>query len=298
MKLPFLPMEIENLITQKFNLTGVYEIRIRRDKPIFVLYYGEYIMLKDNHTSAVYADKKLIDYVLSSLTEMSVYRYNNQIKQGFITTASGVRVGIAGEVVQEESGGVKTIRNINSLVIRVPHEVKGCASPVIQYIEKSGRVLNTLIVSPPGCGKTTMLRDIARALSYRETVQNILVADERYEIAGGDQDIGVSSDVIYGGTKDFAFTSATRALAPTVILTDEIGTTADADAVLRASYSGISVIATAHAKSIAEIRDKPALKPLIDAKIFERYIILSSRRGVGTIELILNQNLTPIAEDI
>ena len=298
MKFSFLPTEIENMILSKFNHAGIFEIRIRRDKPIFILYYGDYLILKDSRQNPVYADKKLLEYILNSLTEMSVYRYNNQIKQGFITASGGIRVGLAGEVVVEENGATRTIRNITSMVIRVPHEVKGCASPVISHIEKGGRVLNTLIISPPGCGKTTMLRDIARSLSFGDKVQNILVADERYEIAGGGQDLGVSTDVIYGGTKEFAFTCATRTLAPAVILTDEIGTNLDAEALYRASYSGVSVIATAHARDMEELREKPVLKPLIKSKVFERYIILSSRIGPGTIEYVLDKNFGVLAEDL
>ena len=298
MRFSFLPAELERLINQKFNYAGIFELRIRKDKPIFVLYYGEYIILKNSDQNVVYADRNLVEYILNSLTEMSVYRYNNQIKQGFISTADGIRVGLAGEIIMDETGAVKTLRNVNSLVVRVPHEIKGCASPIIPAIEENSRILNTLIVSPPGCGKTTMLRDLARLLSFGEKVQNVLIADERFEIAGASQDVGSTTDVFYGGTKDFVFTSATRSLAPSVIITDEIGTNEDAEAVYHASYSGISVIATAHAKDTDELKTKPTLKPLITSKVFDRYIILSSRRGPGTIEYLLDKNFFVLAEDL
>lgn len=298
MKFSFLPTEIENLILSKFNYAGIFELRIRQDKPIFILYYGDYILLTDKRQNAVYADKKLIEYILNCLTEMSVYRYNHQIKQGFIIAPSGVRVGLAGEVVLDETGGVRTIRNISSMVIRVPHEIKGCASPIIPFIERDDRILNTLIISPPGCGKTTIIRDLSRLISFGNKVQNILVADERYEISGGELDTGTTTDVFYGGDKGFCFESGTRALAPSVIITDEIGTVHDAEAVYKASFSGISVIATAHARNTQELKQKPALCSLLESRVFERIVVLSSRRGVGTIECVLDENFNLIAEDL
>ena len=298
MKFSFLPIEIEKLILSKFNYAGIYEIRIRQDKPIFVLYYGDYILLKDSRNNPVYADKKLIEYVVTSLTEMSIYRYNNQIKQGFITYEGGGRVGISGEIVLTDSGEIRTIKNIKSLVIRVPHEVKGCASSVLPFIETKSRIFNTLIISPPGCGKTTMLRDIARLLSFGERVQNIMIVDERYEIAGGNQDVGSSTDVFYGGNKEFCFENGIRAMAPSVIITDEIGTKVDAESILKASYSGVAVIASVHARDTEELRNKPTFKKLIDAKLFDRYIVLSSRCGVGTIESVIDKNFCVLAEDL
>lgn len=289
------PAELIGMITNRFNLHGIYEIRIRAEKPIFINYFGEYIELRGKVNEVVCADKRLIEFVMSRATEMSVYRYNTQIKQGFLTTSKGVRIGIAGEVIVSESNEVVTIKNPTGLVIRIPHEIKNCAHEVIPYIIDKFGVKNTLIISPPACGKTTFIRDIARTISYENKVYNILIVDERYEISGNENlDVGVTSDVIFGGTKEFAFSGGIRALRPDVIITDEIGAKSDVDAIKNASLSGVKVIATAHAENESDLKKKRWFKDLVENKIFDRIVVLSARNGVGTVEGIFNSSFEPI----
>lgn len=280
-------------------MSGVYEIRIRAEKPIYINYFGEYIPLRDKTSEIIYSDKKLIDYIITRATEMSVYRYNSQIKEGFITTSKGVRIGIAGEIVETETSEVRTIKNPSSLVLRIPHEIKNCANEVMPYIMDCHGVHSSLIISPPGCGKTTFIRDIARALTQTEKINNILVVDERFEIAGGENgaprmDVGLTTDIISGGTKTFAFNGGIRSLRPDVIITDEIGTKSDAIAIKQASLSGVKVIATAHAENEQELRKRNNFIDLFESEIFERIIVLSSRNGMGTVETILNSKLDPM----
>ena len=289
------PKELAELLTLRFNLSGIYELRIRTEKPLYVNYFGEYLPLRDKSQSVVYADKRLIEYVVEHITENSVYRYNSQIKKGFITTQDGIRVGLAGEIVEDAEQGVKTIKNLTSMVIRVPHEIKNCASDILPFIVDSAGVKNTLIISPPGCGKTTMIRDLSRSLSFMDKVYNILVVDERYEIAGAESgvprmDIGLTADVISGGTKEFSFNSGIRTLKPDVIITDEIGAKTDAVAIRQAILSGVKVIATAHASAVQELRKRNIFYEMFHDKVFDRYVVLSNAKGIGTIESILNSN--------
>lgn len=293
------PLQIINLIYSKFNINGIYEIRIRTQKPIYVNYFGDYVPLRDKNFQTIYADKKLIDYVITQATEMSVYRYNSQIKQGFITTQNGIRIGLAGEIVETEDNFIRTIKNPSSLVIRIPHEIKNCAHEIMPYIVDERGIKNTLIISPPGCGKTTIIRDIARTLSLNEKVYNILIVDERYEIAGAEGgnlrlDVGETTDVVSGGTKEFSFLSGIRTLKPDVIITDEIGSKKDAVAIKLASLSGVKIIATAHAQNEQEILKRNNFIDLINNRIFETIIVLSSKKGMGTIEAVLNSNFNPI----
>lgn len=289
------PSELVNLIISRFNQSGVYEIRIRENRPIFINYFGDYVELRGKTSEVIYADKKLIEYCLSRATEMSVYRFNSQIKQGFITTNKGARIGISGEVVVSNLNEVVTIKNPTSLVIRIPHEVRNCAQEVMPFIADKFGIKNTLIISPPGCGKTTFIRDIARALTYMNKIYNVLVVDERFEISGvNGLDVGVTTDVMTGGTKEFAFNGGIRALKPDVIITDEIGSKNDVFAIKQACLSGVKVIATAHAEDEEEIKKKSWFKDLLVNKIFDRFVVLSSRNGVGTVENILNSNLEPL----
>lgn len=292
------PPEICKLINSRFNMSGVYEIRVRIDKPIYINYYGEYIALKGEFGEVYYSDKKLVEYIIASATDSSIYRFNNQIKEGFITTETGIRIGLAGEVVKENYE-VKTIKNLSGLVIRIPHEIKGCSREIMPFIVSSNNINNTLIISPPGCGKTTILRDICHQLSLEPRLYNILVADERFEIASVDRgiprmDVGLTSDVISGGDKDFSFSVGIRSLKPDVIVTDEIGSKSDAVAIKQASLSGVKVIATAHAETIRDLKNKVNIWDLVKNKIFERIVILSSRKGIGTIEDILDSEFVSL----
>lgn len=293
------PLSLSEIILSRFNIAGIYEFRIRVDKPIYINYYGEYIPVRNSSQSIIFADQKLIEYIISHVTEMSVYRYNLQIKQGFITTQKGIRIGLAGEVVQSEDGEIKTVKNLSGIVIRIPHEIKNCASEIMPYIVDCNEVKNTLIISPPGCGKTTFLRDISRQLSYQERMYNILIVDERYEIAGAENgiprmDVGLTTDVISGGNKTFAFNNGIRSLKPDVILTDEIGSKPDAIAIKQAMHSGVKVIATAHAGTVLELKKRAAFTELFKDKVFERIIVLSTKRGMGTVDAILNADLDQI----
>lgn len=289
------PESLAELIASRFNICGIYELRIRAEKPIYVNYFGEYLPLRDKNQSIVYADKRLIEYIVEHITEKSVYRYNSQIQKGFMTTQDGMRVGLAGEIVENEDNTVRTIKNLTSMVIRIPHEIKNCASDILPFIVDSAGVKNTLIISPPGCGKTTMIRDISRSLCFVDKIYNVLVVDERYEIAGAENgiprmDIGLTADVISGGTKGFSFNSGIRTLKPDVIITDEIGAQSDASAIRQAILSGVKVIATTHAASVQELRKRNIFIEMFHDKVFDRYVVLSDSRGVGTIESILNSN--------
>ena len=295
-----LPEWLYDLICRNFVYENIYEIRLRLGKPIMVNYKGSYQMLTqkaDYKTNMVLADSELIGYVLSVATKQSVYAFNNQIKHCFVTTESGLRIGICGQVVYN-GGEVATIKNITSLNIRISHQVPNCSKRVINFICTDGTVKNTLIISPPGAGKTTLVRDIAYKLSNEKNIQNVLVVDERFEIAGnlknGELDVGQFADVISGANKGFAFGEALKTMNPKVIVTDEISEESDIAEVKQAIKSGVKVIATAHAENINDLRLKKYFEPLLVGRYFDRVIVLSTRNGVGTVEGIYDENLRGI----
>ena len=295
-----LPEWLYNLITRNYIMEYVYEIRIRIGKPITINYKGSYNMLiekEDYKSNMVIANSDLINYILSVATKQSVYAFNNQIKHCFITTDDGIRIGLCGQVVYN-NGEVSTIKNVTSLNIRISHQVMDCSKRVINFICSSGIVKNTLIISPPGAGKTTLIRDIAYKLSNEKNIQNVLVVDERFEIAGGynnqNIDIGQFVDVISGSDKSYAFKEALKTMSPSVIITDEISEEVDINEIKQAIKSGVKVIATAHAESVNDLKFKKYFEGLIKDKYFDRVIVLTSRNGVGTVDGIYDENLRGI----
>ncbi|MCL2822115.1 MAG: Flp pilus assembly complex ATPase component TadA [Firmicutes bacterium] len=247
------------------------------------------------HDRFIKCNQAQIAQIVLRAAEFSIYAYNNQISSGYITIAGGIRIGIAGEIVYDKDK-IKTQKNISSLVIRIPHQIKGCANRVFSRINHA-KNKNTLVISPPGAGKTTLLRDLARQVA--DAGHNTLLVDERSELAacvGGvaQLDIGECADIISGAKKDYAFSFGIRSLRPSFIFTDELGGRDDIDAIVQAACSGVSVIASVHADGIEGLKARSEFDKLFLNKIFGTYIVLSLRRGAGTYEKILDENFVQI----
>ena len=290
-----LPHTLIEAIKQNYNLNSVYEIRMRRGMPLVLNYLGKNVVAKTKSQEKIIVFKSDIDAVINSATKNSLYAFMSELKQGYITAEGGIRIGVCGEVVLDDSGGVQTIKNVCSLNIRIPHQIKNCAHTALCYI-LNGAVNSTLILAPPGAGKTTFLKDICDNISNDHRVYQTLICDERFEIASSYQgqlgsSVGAYTDVISGATKDFAFKFGIRNMKPDVVVCDEIITQNDAVSVLNCINSGVSVIATAHAKNIAEALGRKELKMLLEQKAFKVIVVLSERNGPGTYEGIYNENL-------
>ena len=292
-----LPDEIMYAIKNKVGFASLNEIRLRANKPILLSLMGQKFFLSSsgktlNLHEAMFATTSMIEEIVFRASECSIYSVAEQIKKGFIATPNGVRIGIAGNVV-EENQNVKTITNFSSVNIRIPHEIKNCSLKAFSSIVKPDGVLNSLIISPPGAGKTTFLRDFVCQLSERNLPYNILVLDERGELNIG-KGLGNYADVISFGSKRVGFENGIRSLAPNIIVTDELSEWEDVDAVEFASNCGVNIVASIHSDSLDSFLQKAAFKPLVDEKIFKRYILLSSREGPGTMEGIFDENFNRI----
>ena len=281
MDLSFLPYEyIQSLKNIKFD--KLYELRIRQDYPVIVNVMGKEMWLGINgitllKNQAIIATKAHIELIIKSVTEFSPYAHNDRIKQGFLVTSGGIRIGLAGECVFEK-GNIVTIKNVNSLNIRIPHLVLGCSKLILEKI-LTDRLYNTLIISPPFCGKTTMLKDIAIYLN-KLNLGAILIIDERGEFSVVK---GENIDTIKFSDKLYAFEYGIRSLSPKIVITDELSSKFDWDCVRRAANSGVTIIASCHGYTIDDVKKKD----YFNNDVFERYAVLQGDKP-GIIKDVYN----------
>lgn len=226
--------------------------------------------------------------IMSLISDFSVNSIKSELARGFVTLENAVRVGVVGEAVVK-NGVIEVQKNISGINFRIPHECIGCAKEVFSDIFTGRKVRNTLLVSPPMMGKTTMLRDIARLLG---DVMNVAIIDERSEIAAtshgiAQMDVGRRTDVLDCCPKPEGISMAIRSMSPSVIITDEIGPQEDGFALCDAARSGVSFVATMHGANLADAKRRSCSKMLFDEGLIERVILLGNSRGVGTVEQIL-----------
>ena len=299
------PSDFAKIIEKYIDINKLYEIRIRLNQPIVFNVANQLLFLSKNGTTknitdAIIASKELVSKIIFIACENSVYAVNNQIREGFITVKNGIRIGISGEVVYNE-GKISTIKNIAYLNIRIPHKIDGCSARIFDYlIDKPFK--NTLIISSPGLGKTTILRDLIYQIYKNHYAINSLVLDERYEIAGfcdgqAQYNLGAFTDVLSGCKKQYGFENGIRSMSPEIIFTDEIASFDDVKAIEYAVSCGVSIVATTHSKNLNEFLNKPNFKGLIENKVFSRYIVLSKTKGIGTIDGLYDENYQMIYRD-
>ena len=238
----------------------------------------------------VIADKMLLKGLMETFSRHSLYAFEEEIGQGFLTIEGGHRVGISGKAVVS-GHEIRTIREISGLNIRIAHEVKGCADSVLPWLFRDGEFLDTLIVSPPGAGKTTILRDLIRQISdggdWFEG-RNVSVVDERSEIGACVQgvpqcDLGMRTDILDGCPKAEGLMMMLRSMAPQVLAVDEIGTEKDLEAVRYGMNCGCRILATVHGDSAEGIMRKREISELIREGWFSRMVVLSKRPKPGTV---------------
>lgn len=262
------------------------EIRLRVGQPIILKFLNDDVIVDYKVTS-----NDLLE-ILEKLCENSIYSYQNQICNGYITIVGGHRVGLTGSVVMQENK-VININYISSLNFRIARQVFGCGNKILKYIIDFSKdtIFNTLIVSPPGAGKTTILRDVIRQLSdgignFRgETVG---IVDERSEICSmyrgvPQNDIGIRTDVLENIPKSIGMKMLIRSMAPNIICADEIGSMEDIEAIKYIVCSGVKGVFTVHGSNLSELYANPCTKELLNLSVFQRIIFLDVHKR-GNIE--------------
>ncbi len=260
--LTILPPTIRMAVAEQ-NVQGIEEIRLRIGQtPCYTLSGQERIFSRQKPVS-----REDLQFVLHAASNSSLYSFQDTLRQGFLTLPGGHRMGVCGEVVWENNA-VRTMRDFSSVSIRIAHEHKG-----VGVIPKR----STLIIGPPGCGKTSLLRDCVRQLSDAEQCR-VALLDERGEIAACREglagfDVGSHTDILTGCHKVMGITMLLRTMNPQWIAVDEITQAEDVRAMVQASYCGIRLLATAHADSFADLHRRPVYQELMHQNVFEDFLV-------------------------
>ena len=289
---------VQKIIEQeRMDFSELLEIRLRIGQPVTVLYQNEELILPTMYSEKKRLGKQEMKETIEHISNYSLYAYEHELKQGFITIEGGHRVGMAGQVIME-GGKIKNMKYISSINIRVSHEVLDCANKIFPYITYNKQMYHTLIISPPRCGKTTLLRDVIRQISDgNRWIKGctVGVVDERSELGGCylgviQNNLGMRTDILDRCPKADGMIMLIRSMAPQVVAVDEIGAKEDVHAIEYAMHCGCKMLATAHGDSMEEICKKPIFEKLIREKRFERYVILSNRYRLGGIEAVYDEN--------
>ncbi|GIM44564.1 stage III sporulation protein AA [Collibacillus ludicampi] len=303
---PLLSPRLREVVTRAPTrvLSSLEEIRLRQGKALQIYYASQDAYLDErgglqkDAARSVIVHEEDIRQTLHLVTRSSLYALEEELRRGYITVTGGHRIGITGRAVLSKEGQVRTLKEIAAFNIRIAREIIGAANRLKEFVidPTTSRVFNTLLISPPQCGKTTLLRDLARQISNGTLHANMKgmkvgIVDERSELAGcvhgvPQHDVGSRTDVLDACPKAEGMLMMIRSMSPQLLITDEIGRMEDCEAILEAVHAGVHVITTAHGFGLQEVRKRPAIRELFQAGAFSRYIVLSRRSGPGTIEAV------------
>lgn len=275
----YFPLELQQAIAMyKDRFCDLQEIRCRVNRPLFLCYPQQQEQIVIDSISM-----EQMQYIISRMTQGSIYAWEEELRRGFLTLPGGFRVGLVGKGVLE-GGHIRTLKQLNGLNFRIARERIGSADGLMPFLYQQQNIRNCLLVSPPGGGKTTILRDMIRQLSngvvnLAQAGRTVAIVDERSELAGcvngiAQMDVGCRTDILDTCPKSEGIRMLLRSMAPQVIAVDEIGTEADVQALEEAAQSGVAVIATAHGDCMVSLCHHPVLGKLVQGGYFSFIVFL------------------------
>lgn len=292
-----LAREIRAVLEEEhLQFNDLQEIRLRIGKPLMIIYKNTEQMLPKEGAGKHLVTRDELRETLDYISRYSLYAYESEMRQGFITIEGGHRVGMTGKVILEKDR-IKNIQYISSVNIRVAHEMIGCGNHVLPYLTKNKEICHTLIISPPGCGKTTLIRDLIRQISNGNTYVKgctVGVVDERSELGGchmgiAQNDMGIRTDLLDCCPKAEGMLLLIRSMTPRVLAVDEIGGEEETRAIEYAMQCGCKLLASVHGTDLDEIREKPGLNRLVEQRRFERYVVLENQKNPGALQAIYDE---------
>lgn len=276
-----LPLRLrrEALTLSEEDRAGAEELRLRAGWPMTVLIDGTERPLDGEPVEGAE-----LEQLVEIASRASLHTVLDQVRRGYLTFEGGHRIGLCGTAMLRE-GEIHALRAISSANLRVARQVKGAVGPVLDRLCPGGRLADTLILAPPGLGKTTLLRDLIRSVSEGEECAPLRVslADERGEVAAmynglPQLEVGRRTDVVEGCSKAQGLMLLLRAMNPQVLAVDEITAPEDVRALITAAGCGVTLLATAHGEGRAGLERRPLYRPLLEEGLF-RFLVRIRREG-------------------
>lgn len=290
----YFPERIKSVLTSVSDVikSSTYEIRFRLNKPIILFAVNGCNFVKSDSTvSAIDSNKSVtvakeeLQQIVGRICDYSIYSHQNDISQGFVTFSNGHRAGFCGTAIIN-NGIITTLRDIDSVNIRIARNYEDCADDLLESISKSSEFKGIIVAGAPCTGKTTVLKSFAAKISssYKYGYMKTVLIDERFEMKGNN---GINCDVLCGFPKTEGIIHAMRTLSPEIIICDEVVSMQETDEIIKCCYAGVRFVVSVHSGAIADLLLRPVSEKLVKSGFFDIIVFLDNSDKSGKIRKII-----------